>query len=65
MKKTRMIVNALSLAVIFGGAPLALTAQEEIAPPNDGGGSCCDQAGATCYIRMGDWLIVQEGAKYC
>jgi hypothetical protein len=64
MKKTRMIVNALSLAVIFGGAPLALSAQASAVAPGEGG-SCCSSAGATCYIRLGDWLIIQEGAKYC
>ncbi len=28
------------------------------------GGTCCDQANATCYIRLGDVIIIQPNAYY-
>lgn len=66
MKNTRLIVNVLSLAAICGGA-LVLTPAKgsaSVAPP--GGGSCCNQVDSTCYLNLGDGIVVtQYNAHVC
>lgn len=65
MKNFRMIVNGLSLGVIAAGvvalSPGRGNAAEAAPAP---GGTCCDQAGATCYLDVGGRLIIQPGAYY-
>lgn len=61
----RIIVNLAALAVVFGGSA-TLSATRELAPVAPGSGSCCDQASTTCYLNLGDGIVVvQSGAKAC
>jgi len=72
MTKSRWIVNGLSLAVIFGGALLlpgraqaSVAEEEELANEPAVGGTCCDQANATCYLNLGGVIIRQSSARSC
>ena len=72
MMKTRLMVSVLSLVAICGGA-LVLTpgqgnAAAALIPPGGGGGSgsCCNQPDSTCYLNLGDGIvIVQSNAHVC
>jgi len=66
MKNLRKVVNGLSLGVICAGAVALNPARGnavEVANPAPGG-TCCDQSGATCYLEVGERLIIQSGAYY-
>jgi hypothetical protein len=60
----RIALNLAALAVVFGGSvSLSATAEAAVAP---GGGSCCDQTSTTCYLNLGDGIVVQQsGARAC
>ena len=60
--KIRTVVNVAALAIVAVSAPLALKAQRSASPP--GGGTCCDRAGSTCYLNLGDGIVVQQGGAY-
>lgn len=64
MKNVRMVINGLALGVICAGAAALNPAQSNAAVAPGSGGTCCDQAGATCYLQVGDNLIIQSGAYY-
>jgi hypothetical protein len=58
----RIVLNLAALAVVLTGGA-TLSAQTEIAP---GGGSCCNQADTTCWLNLGDGIVVsQSGARAC
>lgn len=66
----RLIVNAMALAVVFGGS-LSLSAQRQqeavgtigtVEPAK--GGTCCDAAAKTCYLNLGDGIVVQQSNAY-
>lgn len=62
----RLIVNALAVAVVFGGS-LSLSAQRQTTigttqPAK--GGTCCDAAAKTCYLNLGDGIVVQQLNSY-
>lgn len=60
----RIVLNLAALALVFGGS-VSLSASSEPVPVR-GGGSCCDQASTTCYLNLGDGLVVQQGgARAC
>lgn len=65
----RLTLNAIALGIIFTGAPAALSPHLDFMVSDafasvDEGGTCCQQSGATCYLQVGDNLIIQDGAHY-
>lgn len=76
MARLRRTLNGLSLAVIFTAAPQVLEAKAGQWGPvvaagdtTDGGavgGTCCSRYGSTCYLNMGNGiLVVQSNAYAC
>ncbi|HEX6040586.1 hypothetical protein [Longimicrobium sp.] len=63
----RLIVNTLALAVVFGGS-LSLSAQRSattigsVEPAK--GGTCCDASAKTCYLNLGDGIVVTQTNSY-
>jgi hypothetical protein len=57
------VVNGVSAAVICASA-LVLSPAKGSATAAPAGGTCCDQAGATCYLDVGGRLIIQSNAYY-
>lgn len=63
----RSILNRVGLGVVAIGTPLALGITPELGPQDafaQGGGTCCDEVSATCYINLDGVIIRQEGASY-
>jgi hypothetical protein len=67
MKNTPLLVNVLSLAAICGGALVLTPASGNASiPPGGGSGSCCNQPDSTCYLNLGDGIvIIQSNAHVC
>ena len=61
MKSFRMLLNAVSLVLIFGLAPLAFAPKKALAS----GGTCCLASNKLCFLNLDGRLIRQPGAYYC
>jgi hypothetical protein len=57
----RLIVNLTALLVVFGGS-YSLSAQKSTTPGT--GGTCCDSPAKTCYLNLGDGIIVKQTNSY-
>ncbi|HEX2078370.1 MAG TPA: hypothetical protein VHG08_11695 [Longimicrobium sp.] len=62
-KRSRL--NLLLLAVVAGGAPIALAPSPAMAGLGDGeGGTCCAAEAGSCYTMVDGVIVRQDGAIY-
>ena len=62
----RRIINAIAATIVMVGG-LSLGGGAAIGPQQawaQGGGTCCDDPQATCYIFHGTQVIIQPDAYY-
>lgn len=57
--------NMLLVAVIAAAGPLALTPGTASAGLSEGGGgTCCEAKSGTCYLNVGDGIIITESPAF-